>query len=140
MGYDLDDSFPFDLGPNGIPFGPRSKGKLSPRSYPMQYERNWKYSFLSACIIFPCHNMPSLSSGAYNLNKDGDKLQPLRQNMGLTRAGAEYVLCQICSTFYELKYISTFLEIYFQKFNIFFVPNMQDFFYSQKYISAFFQI
>ena len=47
MGYDRGDSFPFDFEPNGIPFGSKSKGKLSPRSYPIQCERKWKYSFLS---------------------------------------------------------------------------------------------
>ena len=36
--------FPFT---NGIPFGSKSKGKLSPRSYPIQCERKWKHSFLS---------------------------------------------------------------------------------------------
>ena len=29
MGYDRGDSFPFDFGPNGIPFGLKSKGKTS---------------------------------------------------------------------------------------------------------------
>ena len=29
------------------PFGSKLKGKLSPLSYPIQCERNWKYSFLS---------------------------------------------------------------------------------------------
>ena len=33
MGYDRGDSFPFDFGPNGFPFGSKSKVKLSPRSY-----------------------------------------------------------------------------------------------------------
>ena len=33
--------------PNGLPFGSKSKGKLSPRSYPIQLEGKWKYSFLS---------------------------------------------------------------------------------------------
>ena len=28
--------------PNGIPFSSKSKGKLSPRSYPVQFEREWK--------------------------------------------------------------------------------------------------
>jgi len=41
------DSFPFDFEPNGLPFGSKSKGKLSPWSYPIQCERKWKYSFLS---------------------------------------------------------------------------------------------
>ena len=47
MGYDRGDSFPFDFKPNGIPFSSKSKGKLSPPSYPIQCERKWKYSFLS---------------------------------------------------------------------------------------------
>ena len=47
MGYDRGDSFLFDLEPNVDPFGSKSKGKLSPRSYPIQCERKWKYSFLS---------------------------------------------------------------------------------------------
>ena len=47
MVYNRGDSFPFDFERNGIPFGSKSKGKLSPRSYPIQCERNWKYSFLS---------------------------------------------------------------------------------------------
>ena len=48
MGYDRGDSFPFDFEPNGIPSGSKLKGKLLPRSYPIQCERKWKYSFLSA--------------------------------------------------------------------------------------------
>ena len=42
------DSFPFDFEPNGIPVGSKWKGKLSPRSYIIQCERKWKYSFLNA--------------------------------------------------------------------------------------------
>ena len=41
------DSFPFDFDPNGIPFGSKSKGKLSLLSYPIQCERKSKYNFLS---------------------------------------------------------------------------------------------
>ena len=48
MGYDRGDSFIFDFEPNGIPFGSKSKGILSPRSYPIQCEWKWKYIFLSA--------------------------------------------------------------------------------------------
>ena len=51
MGYGRGDSFPFDFEPNGTPFGSKSKGKLSPRSYPIQCEINWKCSFLSVGII-----------------------------------------------------------------------------------------
>ena len=51
MGYDRDDSFPLDFEPNGIPFGSKSKGKLSPRSHPIQFERKWNTIFLSvACL------------------------------------------------------------------------------------------
>ena len=48
MGYDRGDCFPYDFEPNGFSFGSKSKGKLSPRSYPIQCERKWKHSFLSA--------------------------------------------------------------------------------------------
>ena len=48
MGYDRGDSFPFDFEPNGILFGSKSKGKLSPRSYPIKFEMKWKHSFLGA--------------------------------------------------------------------------------------------
>ena len=48
MGYDRGDSFPFDFKPNVIPFGSKSKGKMSPWSYPIQFERKWKHSFFSA--------------------------------------------------------------------------------------------
>ena len=47
MGYDRGDSFPFDFELIGIPFGSKLKGKLSPRSYPIQCERKRKNSFLS---------------------------------------------------------------------------------------------
>ena len=47
MGYDRGASFPLHFEPNGIPFDPKSKGKLTPRSYPIQFERKWKHGFLS---------------------------------------------------------------------------------------------
>ena len=47
MGYDRGDSFSYDFEPKGFSFGSKSKGKLSPRSYPIQCERKWKHSFLS---------------------------------------------------------------------------------------------
>ena len=52
MRYDRGDSFPFDFEPNGIPFGSKSKGQLSPRSYPIQFERKWKYSFVNVGDTF----------------------------------------------------------------------------------------
>ena len=51
MGYDHGDSFPFDFEPNGNPFGSKSEGKLLPRSYPIQCESKWKYSFLSVWLL-----------------------------------------------------------------------------------------
>ena len=51
MGYNRGDSFPFDFEPNGISFGSKSKGKLSPRSYPIQCERKWNTIFLSVAAI-----------------------------------------------------------------------------------------
>ena len=50
MGYDRGDRFPFDFEPNGIPFGSKWKGKLSPRSYPIQFDRKLNTSFLSVAI------------------------------------------------------------------------------------------
>ena len=51
MGYDRGDSFPFDFEPNRILFGSKSRGKLSPRSYPIQFERKCKHSFFSVLFI-----------------------------------------------------------------------------------------
>ena len=63
MGYDRGDSFPFDFEPNGKQFGSKLKGKLLPRSYPIQCERKWKYSFLSARVSLAatdCHEYGNL--------------------------------------------------------------------------------
>ena len=59
MGYDRGDSFPFEFEPNGTPFGSKSEGELLPRSYPIQYERKWKYSFLSVSFasLVPLRDM-----------------------------------------------------------------------------------
>ena len=60
MGYDRADSFPFNFEPNGIPFGSKSKCKLLARSYPIEFERKWKFSFLSVSlirIVFPLLNI-----------------------------------------------------------------------------------
>ena len=51
MGYERGDSFPFDFETNGVPFGSKAKGKLSPWSYPIQCEWKWKYSSLR--VVFP---------------------------------------------------------------------------------------
>ena len=45
MGYDHRDGFPFNIEPNGIPFGSKSKGKLSLRSYPIQCKGNGNIVF-----------------------------------------------------------------------------------------------
>ena len=47
MEYDRGDSILFDFEPNLIPFGSKSKGNLSPLSDPIQFERQWKSSFVS---------------------------------------------------------------------------------------------
>ena len=39
MGYDRGDSFCFDFEPNEIPLGSKSIGKLSPRSYPILFQK-----------------------------------------------------------------------------------------------------
>ena len=48
--YDSGDSFPFDFETKIIPLGSKSKVKLSPRSYSIQFERKWKSIFLSEYI------------------------------------------------------------------------------------------
>ena len=74
MGYDRGDSFPFDFEPNGTPFGSKSKGKLSPRSYPIHCERKWKYSFLSVhCKKFS----PMLQENARNFVLCCKKMQEI---------------------------------------------------------------
>ena len=50
MGYDRGDSFLFDCELNGITFASKSKGKLSPWSYPIRCERKWNISFLSVLV------------------------------------------------------------------------------------------
>ena len=50
MEYDRGDKFHFDLEPNGISFSSESIGKLSPRSYSIQFEIKLKYIFLSALL------------------------------------------------------------------------------------------
>ena len=67
MGYNYDDSFPFDLEPNGIPFGSESEGKLSPRSYPIKCDRKWKHSFLSVTKHFRCQNQEKSTVFANNV-------------------------------------------------------------------------
>ena len=64
MGYGCGDSFPFDFEPNEIPFDSKSKGKLSPRSYPIQCERKWKYTFLNVSQNVEKHkvNAPALNN------------------------------------------------------------------------------
>ena len=51
MGDGRGDSFPFDFETNGNPFGSKSKGKLSPRPSPIQFERKLNTSFLSVGAI-----------------------------------------------------------------------------------------
>ena len=50
MECDHGDSFLINFEPNGAPFGTKSNGKLSPRSYPIQFERKWSTSFLSESL------------------------------------------------------------------------------------------
>ena len=51
MGYDRGESFSFDFSEaNGFPFGSKLNGKLSPRSYPIQFEKKWNTSFISVRV------------------------------------------------------------------------------------------
>ena len=42
MESDRGNSSPYEFEPNGIPFGSKSKGELSQRSYSIEFERNYK--------------------------------------------------------------------------------------------------
>ena len=69
MGYDRGDSFPFDFKPNIVSFGSKSAGKLSPRSYPIQFERKWKNSFLRVFLSMsrmPINNVNTHAKLLYN--------------------------------------------------------------------------
>ena len=63
MEYDHGDSFPFDFESKGNTFGSKLKGKLLPRSYPIQFERKWNTSFLSVL------STPKDFSGSYDLSR-----------------------------------------------------------------------
>ena len=74
MGYDHGDRFPSDFDPNGTPFGSKSKGKLSPRSYPIQFE--WKCSFLSAGLSRgPISQLAFLRKGTPASRNDGGPVE-----------------------------------------------------------------
>ena len=60
-------SFPFGFEPNGIPFGSKSEGKLSPRSYPIQFEMKWEYSFLRAKQIY--HKLQGPRNCHHNISR-----------------------------------------------------------------------
>ena len=81
MGYDRGDSFPFDFEPNGISFDSKSKGKLSSRSYPIQYERKWKYSFPIA-YWKDNRNRPYSSERPASFGIMGDQLGAPRKPLG----------------------------------------------------------
>ena len=69
MGYDRDKSLPFDFEPNGILFGSKSLGKLSPRSYTIHSKRKWKYSFVSVGEKYTLRNW---MHNAYHRGCPGD--------------------------------------------------------------------
>ena len=71
MGYDRGDSFSLDFEPNGFPFGSKSKGKLSPRSYPIQFERKGNTSFLSVRISFAEANLIAANCDIANFGHRG---------------------------------------------------------------------
>ena len=52
MKYDPGDSFSFDSEPNVIPFGSKSKGKLSPKSYSIQFERKLRTILVTVLRLY----------------------------------------------------------------------------------------
>ena len=81
MGYDRGDTFPFDFEINGIPFDSKSKGKLSPRSYPIQSEIKWKYSF-SQCSVERTLDKTTAPIGCSNFTGAGLASQVYRAKLG----------------------------------------------------------
>ena len=47
MEHDRGDSFPFDFKAVRIPFGSESRDKLSPHTYPIQFERKFIFLIVS---------------------------------------------------------------------------------------------
>ena len=47
----LGDLFQFDCEQNEIIIGSKSKGKLSPRSHSIEFERKRKHNFVNGCIL-----------------------------------------------------------------------------------------
>ena len=77
--------------PNGIPFGSKSKGKLVPRSYPIQCGRKWKHSFLSVPVpqVGGINNYTKFTFFFHFWSSDYEVLQeicPFRYHRGQSKA------------------------------------------------------
>ena len=60
MEYDRGEAiFPFDFEANGIPFGSKSKGKLSPQSYSTQF-KIWKSIFVKVRLILQSNHLKKI--------------------------------------------------------------------------------
>ena len=72
MGYDRGDSFPIEFEKNRFPFGSKSEGKPSPRSYPIQFESNRN-------IVFSVHAPRGCSSSQCAERRQGcqDRSPPI---------------------------------------------------------------
>ena len=86
-----DSGFPFDFEPNGFPFGSKSKGKLSPRSCPIEFHRKWNVSFLSAETGTPRDRRLSASWGP-----DWGPLKPFEYHSNIWRRALKSapILCR----------------------------------------------
>ena len=110
MGYDRGDSFPVDFEPNGIPFGfpfgSKSKGKLSPRSYPIQFERKLKYSFISVrrsrltsfSITVPSYEFPDTAGTSRHYGITGFAVPPKSALQIVSRGDTNVPVCDKISS------------------------------------------
>ena len=80
MGYDRGDSFSFDFETNGIPFGSKSRGKLSPRSYPIQFKRKWNTSFLSVSFFTDMAANVASDNSSFNSTPELKEVRVLFEN------------------------------------------------------------
>ena len=78
MGYDRGDSFSFDFEPNGFPFGSKSKGKPSPRSYPIQCERNGNIVFSAVLLVESLHYSQTVREAGVSRHAIGQSMTPLK--------------------------------------------------------------
>ena len=101
--------------PNENPFGSKSNGKLSPRSYSIQFERKWKSIFLK-CIVRGTYWLSKIYPYTLAIQRDACvHIMPIRWTYVKTELSGWPVREGISSIFYAFKpFIFTQTIIYNQ--------------------------